>query len=66
MEYETLSNITGCVGGVCALANVLGAHLLELHTKYHNNVFDSELQRRLIDPNTMVNYSYLIGFIKMI
>jgi len=50
--------MAGCVGGVCALANVLGAHLLELHTKYHNNVFDSELQRRLIDPNTMITRRY--------
>jgi len=46
--------LAGCVGGVCALANVLGAHLLELHTKYHDNIIDSELQRRLIDPNTMI------------
>lgn len=50
--------MAGCVGGVCALANVLGTHLVELHTKYHNNVMDSELQRRLIDPNTMITRRY--------
>ena len=49
------SYLAGSVGGVCALANVLGEVLCHMHSLYHdNNIIDRELQRRLIDPNTMV------------
>jgi len=50
--------LAGCVGGVCALANVLGSQLLELHFNYHKNIIDNELQRRLIDPNSMITKRY--------
>ena len=48
------SYLAGSVGGVCALANVLGDVLCHMHSLYENNVIDKELQRRLIDPNNMV------------
>lgn len=48
------SYLAGSVGGVCALANVLGDVLCHLHLQYENNVIEKDLQRRLIDPNAMV------------
>lgn len=48
------SYLAGSVGGVCALANVLGDVLCRMHSLYENNIIDKELQRRLIDPNNMV------------
>lgn len=49
------SYLAGSVGGVCALANVLGAVLCQMHSLYQNNTIDKELQQRVIDPNTMVS-----------
>lgn len=48
------SYLAGSVGGVCALANVLGDVLCHMHSLYEKNIIDKELQRRLIDPNNMV------------
>ena len=48
------SYLAGSVGGVCALANVLGDVLCEMHSLYENNILDKDLQRRVIDPNAMV------------
>lgn len=48
------SYLAGSVGGVCALANVLGDVLCRMHSLYENHVIDKDLQRRLIDPNAMV------------
>lgn len=54
------SYLAGSVGGVCALANVLGGALCHMHSSYENNVIDRELQRRLIDPNTMVDDTHYL------
>ncbi len=53
------SYLAGAVGGVCALANVLGEVICHMHSLYHENTIDKELQRRLIDPNTMVITSFI-------
>lgn len=58
------SYLAGSVGGVCALANVLGPVICKMHSLYENNVIDKELQRRLIDPNTMVILKDSFCFIK--
>lgn len=52
------SYLAGSVGGVCALANVLGKELCHMHSSYNNQVIDKELQRRMIDPNTMVEFYF--------
>lgn len=47
--------LAGAVGGICALANVLGDQLCHLHSLYQSNTLDQDLQRRLIEPNTLVH-----------
>ena len=47
--------LVGAVGGVCALANVLGGPLCHMHQLHGNNTFDQDLQRRFIEPNTAVS-----------
>ena len=46
----------GCVGGVCALANVLGDDVCKLGRLYHQGKHDEAqlLQQRLVAPNTAV------------
>ena len=54
----------GAVGGVCALANVLGREvckLAELH-KMGEHEKAKELQHQLILPNTAVSYNKWIAF----
>ena len=55
--YMPVTLLAGCVGGVCALANVLGAECCELQTLaergQHENARD--LQQRLIAPNAAVS-----------
>ena len=50
----------GAVGGICALANVLGEAIYKMHEQgFKKANIDNELlilQRRLIDPNAMVGY----------
>lgn len=48
----------GAVGGVCALANVLGEHVCELAQLCTSGQWDKakELQYRLIEPNTAVRF----------
>nr|CAH0106125.1 unnamed protein product [Daphnia galeata] len=58
------SYLAGSVGGVCALANVLGDVLCHMHSLYENNVIDKELQRRLIDPNNMVTRRFGVAGMK--
>ncbi|XP_068114012.1 4-hydroxy-2-oxoglutarate aldolase, mitochondrial [Hyperolius riggenbachi] len=56
----------GAVGGVCALANVLGAQLCELHRLCANALWDEarQLQYRLIEPNAAVTSRFGIPGLK--
>lgn len=47
----------GAVGGICALANVLGEEVCDLYDMYKKGDIQSatNLQRRLIAPNTAVS-----------
>lgn len=47
----------GAVGGVCALANVLGREVCELHRLCVSGRWEEarELQQRLIEPNAAVS-----------
>jgi dihydrodipicolinate synthase/N-acetylneuraminate lyase len=47
----------GCVGGVCALANVLGEEVCQLYSLFEKGDLKGalELQRRLIFPNALVS-----------
>jgi len=46
----------GCVGGICALANVLGSEVCRLYSLYTRRLHDDAqaLQHRLIAPNAAV------------
>lgn len=52
---------SGAVGGVCALANVLGQQLCELHTLCLSGRWEEarNLQQRLIEPNAAVSTAQL-------
>nr|XP_024001128.1 4-hydroxy-2-oxoglutarate aldolase, mitochondrial [Salvelinus alpinus] len=56
----------GCVGGVCALANVLGREVCELEQLCMSGRWEeaSALQRRLIEPNTAVTRKYGVPALK--
>ncbi|XP_008571450.1 PREDICTED: 4-hydroxy-2-oxoglutarate aldolase, mitochondrial isoform X1 [Galeopterus variegatus] len=56
----------GAVGGVCALANVLGAQLCQLERLYLTGQWEDaqKLQHRLIEPNTAVTRSFGIPGLK--
>uniref|UniRef100_T1JG58 4-hydroxy-2-oxoglutarate aldolase, mitochondrial n=1 Tax=Strigamia maritima TaxID=126957 RepID=T1JG58_STRMM len=56
----------GAVGGICALANVLGKAICDLHENYNEgNLGDAEnLQFRLIQPNTAVTKQYGVSGLK--
>ena len=58
-SFLLASYCVGAVGGVCALANVLGQDLCDLHQMYEEKKLDEarELQQRLIAPNIAVKYS---------
>jgi len=57
--------VAGCVGGVCALANVLGDELCRLHSQYHEaGVVDADLQRRLVAPNAAVTKRFGVAGLK--
>ena len=49
--------VAGCVGGVCALANVLGREVCELEQLCVSGRWEeaTALQQRLIEPNTAVS-----------
>ena len=46
----------GCVGGICALANVLGADVCRLFSLHSSGQYDDAqlLQHRLVAPNAAV------------
>ena len=48
---------TGCVGGVCALANILGEELCQLaeHFQKGQQQEAEALQQRLVGPNACVS-----------
>ena len=53
------------MGGVCALANVLGDELCRLHSQYHEaGVVDADLQRRLVAPNAAVTKRFGVAGLK--
>lgn len=54
---SSISNVLGAVGGVCALANVLGREVCKLADLYKMGEYEKakELQHRLILPNTAVS-----------
>ncbi|KAM9324814.1 4-hydroxy-2-oxoglutarate aldolase, mitochondrial [Gastrophryne carolinensis] len=56
----------GAVGGVCALANVLGGHLCELERLCLNGQWDEarKVQYRLIEPNAAVTRRFGIPGLK--
>ncbi|XP_060064537.1 4-hydroxy-2-oxoglutarate aldolase, mitochondrial-like [Ylistrum balloti] len=58
--------VVGCVGGVCALGNVLGQELCDLEELYKANKMEEarQLQHRLIAPNTAVTKQFGIPGLK--
>ncbi|XP_072027577.1 4-hydroxy-2-oxoglutarate aldolase, mitochondrial-like [Amphiura filiformis] len=56
----------GAVGGVCALANVLGNECCDLHKLYHTGKYDEarSLQHRLIAPNAAVTSKFGVPGLK--
>ena len=50
-------NFSGCVGGVCALANILGAEVCELFNLHRQGKHEEarQLQLRLVAPNAAVS-----------
>lgn len=56
----------GAVGGVCALANVLGPECCELEILFKSQKFKEaeELQKRLIEPNIDVTRKYGVAGLK--
>lgn len=56
----------GAVGGVCALANVLGKETCELHSLYHAGKYEEAkaLQHRLIAPNAAVTRTFGVPGLK--
>lgn len=56
----------GCVGGICALANAMGKELCELQALYEQGKYEeaTELQQRLIWPNTAVTRKYGVAGLK--
>nr|XP_033799144.1 4-hydroxy-2-oxoglutarate aldolase, mitochondrial [Geotrypetes seraphini] len=56
----------GAVGGICALANILGAQVCELEKLWWAGQWDEarELQYRLIEPNTAVTRKFGIPALK--
>jgi len=60
------SLMLGAVGGVCALANVLGDQVVQLHALYKEGKMDEalELQRKLIAPNGMVTRGHGVPGLK--
>ncbi len=56
--------LLGCVGGVCALSNVLGKETCELYALAKQGHFEEAktLQQKLIPPNTAVSLYSLISF----
>ncbi|XP_066477992.1 4-hydroxy-2-oxoglutarate aldolase, mitochondrial [Tiliqua scincoides] len=60
------SYIVGVTGGICALANVLGAPLCQLEHLCHTGKWDEarELQHRLIEPNIAVTRKFGIPGLK--
>lgn len=51
-----IGSAPGAVGGICALANVLGTPICQLENLCHTGNWDKarELQHRLIEPNLAV------------
>ncbi|XP_048362265.1 4-hydroxy-2-oxoglutarate aldolase, mitochondrial [Sphaerodactylus townsendi] len=60
------SFIVGAVGGICALANVLGTPLCQLESLCFSGSWDKacELQHRLIEPNAAVTRKFGIPGLK--
>ncbi|XP_021361197.1 4-hydroxy-2-oxoglutarate aldolase, mitochondrial-like isoform X3 [Mizuhopecten yessoensis] len=58
--------VVGCVGGVCALGNVLGKELCDLENLFKAGKFEEakHLQHRLIAPNTAVTKQFGIPGLK--
>lgn len=56
----------GAVGGVCALANVLGKEVCQLHSLHASGDWSSakNLQLRLIAPNTAITAKYGVAGLK--
>ncbi|GAB1604717.1 4-hydroxy-2-oxoglutarate aldolase, mitochondrial-like [Argonauta hians] len=59
--------MAGCVGGVCALANVLGEDVCNLQSLFAKGLHTSaiELQLRLVAPNQAVTAKYGIAGLKV-
>lgn len=55
--YSASYSVAGAVGGVCALANVLGAQVCQLERLCLTGQWEDaqKLQHRLIEPNTAVS-----------
>uniref|UniRef100_A0A8C5Q528 4-hydroxy-2-oxoglutarate aldolase, mitochondrial n=1 Tax=Leptobrachium leishanense TaxID=445787 RepID=A0A8C5Q528_9ANUR len=58
----------GAVGGICALANVLGAQLCALESMCLNDQWEEakELQHRLIEPNAAVTRRFGVPGVKQV
>jgi 4-hydroxy-2-oxoglutarate aldolase len=62
--YPALS--VGCVGGICALANVLGADVCQLYTLFSESRHEQarDLQQRLTAPNAAVTRRFGVPGLK--
>jgi len=62
--YSSLA--LGCVGGICALANVMGSEVCELYTLFHEGKHTEaqQLQHRLIGPNSAVTRRFGVPGLK--
>ncbi|XP_078487007.1 4-hydroxy-2-oxoglutarate aldolase, mitochondrial [Ciona intestinalis] len=58
--------VVGAVGGVCAVGNILGEHVVDLHQMIKDGRWDDakELQHRLIAPNSAVTAKYGVPGLK--
>ncbi|EDO48740.1 predicted protein [Nematostella vectensis] len=65
-SFLLASYVLGAVGGVCALANVLGSEVCQLHQLYQEGKLDEArlLQHKLILPNTAVTKTYGVAGLK--
>ncbi|KAK3739860.1 hypothetical protein QZH41_009110, partial [Actinostola sp. cb2023] len=65
-SFLLASYCLGAVGGVCALANVLGREVTQLHQLFHGGKMEEAklLQHKLILPNTAVTKTFGVSGLK--
>ncbi|XP_014667509.1 PREDICTED: 4-hydroxy-2-oxoglutarate aldolase, mitochondrial-like [Priapulus caudatus] len=60
------SYVIGCVGGICAVANIVGQTVCDVHSLYHKGDMETalQLQQMLIGPNTAVTKTFGVSGLK--